>query len=84
MAYSTMEKKPLMLVLAVQFFEVYLSSVLSPVTVYTDHNPLVFMNRMRNSNQCIMRWSLILQPYLLEIQHVKGIDNVIADALSRM
>ena len=66
MAYSTVEKEAL--ALAVRFFEVYLSSDLSPITVYTDHSPLVFIDKMRNSNQRIMRWSLILQPYLLKIQ----------------
>ena len=69
---------------AVQYFDVYLSSASVPITVYTDHNPLVFIDRMRTSNQRIMRWSLILQPYSLKIVHIKGIDNVIADALSRV
>lgn len=83
MAYSTVEKEALALVLAVQFFEIYLSSAPAPIIVHTDHNPLVFIDRMRNSNQRIMRWSLILQPCPLHIQHIKGVDNVIADALSR-
>ncbi|KAL2103191.1 hypothetical protein ACEWY4_000059 [Coilia grayii] len=84
LAYSTVEKEALALVLAVQFFEVYLSSAPCPITVYTDHNPLVFIDRMRNSNQRIMRWSLILQPYPLKIKYIKGVDNVLADALSRV
>ena len=84
MVYSTIEKEALALVWAVQYFDVYLSSASVPITVYTDHNPLVFIDRMRTSNQRIMRWSLILQPYSLKIVHIKGIDNVIADALSRV
>ena len=84
MVYSTIEKEALALVWAVQYFDVYLSSASVPITVYTDHNPLVFIDRMRTSNQRIMRWSLILQPYSLKIEHIKGIDNVIADALSRV
>lgn len=80
---STIEKEALALVLAVQHFEVYLGSVAAPIIIYTDHNPLVFLNRMRNQNQRLMRWSLILQPFHLEIKPIRGKDNVIADALSR-
>ena len=82
-AYSTIEKEALSLVLAIQQFEVYLGSSSHPTTVYSDHDPLRFLNRMRNSNQCLMRWSLILKPYDLEIMHVRGADNILADALSR-
>lgn len=81
--YSTIEKEALALVLAVQHFEVYLGSIAAPIIIYTDHNPLVFLNRMRNRNQRLMRWSLILQPFHLEIKHIQGKDNVIADTLSR-
>lgn len=82
-AYSTIEKEALALVLAFQHFEVYVGGAACPVVVYTDHNPLVFLDRMRNSNQRLMRWSLILQGYNLEIRHIRGRDNVVADALSR-
>ncbi len=82
--YSTVEKEALALILAVQHFEVYLSAVCGPITVYTDHNPLTFLDRMRGKNQRIMRWSLILQPFHLQIKHIRGKDNIIADALSRM
>ena len=81
--YSTVEKEALALVMAVQYFEVYLGSASDYITVYTDHNPLVFIDRMRNSNQRIMRWSLILQPYPLHIKYIRGVENIIADALSR-
>lgn len=63
--------------------EVYVSSS-SPVIIYTDHNPLVFLDRMRNANQRLMRWSLVLQAFDLEIHHIRGKDNVVADALSRV
>ncbi|KAK4326574.1 hypothetical protein Pmani_002888 [Petrolisthes manimaculis] len=35
------------------------------------------------NNQRLLRWSLTLQPYNLVIRHIKGTDNLIADALSR-
>ena len=80
--YSTIEKELLALILAVQHFEVYISRV-KLLKVYTDHNPLVFLKRMKNRNRRLLNWSLLLQEYNLDIHHIKGTDNVIADALSR-
>ena len=72
------------LVLAVQQFEIYVCVGCRPVIVYTDHNPLVFLNRMRNKNRRLLNWSLLLQEYDLEIRHIKGKDNIVADCLSRI
>jgi len=82
--YSTIEKECLALILALQHFEVYISSAPSPVVVFSDHNPLTFIDRMKNKNQRLLRWSLYLQEYNLDIRHIKGKDNLIADALSRV
>ena len=54
-----------------------------PMLVFTDHNPLTFIHKMRNKNQRLTRWSLMLQEYDVIKRHIKGNDNVIADALSR-
>ena len=81
--YSTIEKEALALLLALQHFDVYLSTVLFPITVLTDHNPLVFVNKMKNNNQRLLRWCLCFQEYNLNIQHIQGRENVIADALSQ-
>ena len=81
--YSTIEKETLAMLLALQHFEVYVGSSASPVVVYTDHNPLVFLARIYNSNQRLMRWALLVQGYNIVIRHKKGVDNVVADALSR-
>ena len=82
--YSTIEKECLALVLALQHFEVYLSSSSLPIHVFSDHNPLVFINRVKNKNHRLLRWSLMLQEYNLDIKHIKGKDNLIADCLSRI
>ncbi|XP_066946104.1 uncharacterized protein [Macrobrachium rosenbergii] len=81
--YSTIEKEALCLVKAVEHFDVYLNPTMYPIDVYTDHNPLVFLNRCKDKNQRILRWSLFLQEYNLNIRHISGKDNVIPDALSR-
>ena len=49
MNYSTIEKECLSLVLAVQHFEVYLTSSSLPIVVYGDHNLLTFINKMKNN-----------------------------------
>ena len=65
--YSTVEKETLSLVLSLEHFEVYLSPSVSPVQVYTDHNPLTHIQHMMNHNKRLLHWSLIQQKYELEI-----------------
>ena len=81
--YSVVEKETLGLVLALEHFDVYLGSTPFKIKVYTDHNPLTFLKTMKNKNQRLVRWSLAMQEYNLEIQHIPGSENVVADALSR-
>ena len=68
---------------ALQHFDVYLSAAVAPVEAFTDHNPLVFIHKMKNKNQRLLHWSLALQEYRLIIRHIRGKDNIIADTLSR-
>ena len=82
-SYSTVEKECLSLILALQHFEVYLASSVAPIVIFTDHNPLTFIHKMKNKNQRLLRWSLMLQEHNLDIRHIKGKDNIIPDALSR-
>ena len=81
--YSTVEKETLSLILAYIHFEPYLSSSKVPIIIYTDHNPLKFLNTFRNKNARLTRWSLMLQEKNLEIHHIHGKDNVVPDVLSR-
>ncbi|KAL2091618.1 hypothetical protein ACEWY4_013881 [Coilia grayii] len=81
--YSTIEKEALALIWALQHFDVYVGGGAHPVIVFSDHNPLTFLHSLQNPNQRLMRWALFLQPYDLQIRHIKGVDNVMADALSR-
>ena len=83
-SYSTIEKEAWGLILSLHHFDVYVKDTAQPVQNFTDHNPLVFLHKMKNSNQRLMRWCLVLQDYDLEIYHVKGSKNVIADAPSRV
>ena len=84
MNYSAIEKECLSLILAVQHFEVYLTSSSLPIVVYSDQNHLALINKMKNNNQRLMWWCLMLQEYNIDIKHIKGKDNIIADALSHV
>ena len=82
-SYSTIEKEALSLVLALQKYECYIQGAIE-VVVFTDHNPLTFLDKMKAHNQRLLRWSLYLQKFPLRIRHIKGTNNFIADALSRI
>ena len=81
--YSTVEKETLALLLSLRHFEVYATSGVTPLKVFSDHNPIKFLQRFGNKNRRLANWSLILQEYNFDIEHIKGKDNVIADSLSR-
>ena len=82
-AYFTIEKEGLAIVMALKKFECYLLHHPEVVQVYSDHNPLAFIQGAKFQNQRILRWTLFLQPFNLNIHHIRGVDNIIADALSR-
>ena len=65
--------------MALEHFGVYLASSTGPIVGWTDHNPLLFLNKFKNKNQRLTRWSLMLQEWHLEIKHTKGQENVIPD-----
>ena len=81
--YSTIEKELLGIILALKHFDFYVNGSQYPIEIFTDHNPLTFLTRV-TQNQRLLRWSLFLQSYDLNIKHIKGKENVIADALSRI
>ena len=81
--YSTIKKECLSLILALQHFEVYLTSSSSPVVVFSDQNLLTFIHKRKNKYQRLLRWSLLLQEYNLDLRHIKWKDNITSDALSR-
>ena len=82
--YSAIEKECLALILALEYFDVYLGTTVHQVLVFTDHNPLTFIHRMKNRNQRLVRLRLTLQEYNLDIRHIIGKDNAMANALSRI
>ena len=79
---STTEKECLSLVWAIQLLHPYLYG--TTFVVETDHNALVWLYKVKDTNQKLLRWSLILQQYKFSVCHKRGKDNVNADVLSRI
>ena len=79
--YSTVEKECLAIKLGVQAFRVYLLG--RNFIVQTDHQALVWLDRLKDNNARLTRWSLALQPYSFQIIHRPGKANGNADMLSR-
>ena len=49
----------------------------------TDHSALKYLLGQKNLTPRLARWALIIQGYDYEVQHVKGSENNVPDALSR-
>lgn len=57
------------LVWALQDFDVYVGGGSVPVVIFSDHNPLTFLQSLQSPNQQLIQWVLLLQPYSLDIRH---------------
>ena len=53
-----------------------------PFTIHTDHQNLTFMTS--NSSSMVARWYIALQEFDYTLHFVKGSQNTIADAMSRL
>lgn len=53
------------------------------IIIRTDHYALKFLGHCKLLNDRLTRWSLYLNEFDFEVEHVKGRDNVVADTLSR-
>ncbi len=64
--YSTIEKECLAIKLGVETFKVYLLG--RRFMIQTDHRSLVWLNKLKEKNNRLTRWSLALQPFIFDIQ----------------
>ena len=78
--YSFAEKETLAFILALKHFNVYISSV--PVVAFTCHNPLILLNSLCPKKRLVRQGQFFLQSYGIDIPHIKGQDNLVADVLS--
>jgi hypothetical protein len=80
--YATTEKELLAVVFAFEKFRSYI--VNSKVIVYTDHAAIKYLLAKKDAKPRLICWILLLQEFDVEIRDKKGVENVVADHLSRM
>ena len=81
--YSTYERELLATVKACEFFRVFLLG--APFTLHTAHKALaaLFTSELKTSSR-IVKWIMRLPEFGFSIEYIKGSDNVVVDALSRI
>ena len=80
--YPTHEKEMLAIVRALKKFRAELLG--AHFTIYTDHRTLECFKGQRDLSRRQARWQEFLAEYDFDIRYVKGEENTVADALSRM
>ena len=80
--YTIIEKELLAVVFALDKFRAYL--VESFIIVFTDHSALKYLLTKQDAKARLIRWILLLQEFNLQIKDNKGVENVVADHLSRL
>ncbi len=79
--YSTIEKECLAIRWAVLTLRYYLLG--REFTLCSDHAPLQWLHRMKDTNARITCWYLALQPFKFKVIHRPGTQMTVADFLSR-
>jgi hypothetical protein len=79
--YSTIEREALAMVWAIEKLTVFVYG--REFVLLVDHKPLTFIQNHKAANSRVMRWSLFLQDWNFIVKSIKGVDNFIADYLSR-
>ena len=79
MNYTTTEKELLAIVETLKEFRNILLG--QRIVVYTDHKNLTYKNF---NTERVVRWRMVIEDFGPEIIYIKGNDNVVADAMSRL
>jgi hypothetical protein len=79
--YTVTEKELLAIIFGLQKFRTILLG--HRIVIRTDHYALKFLKQCRLLNDRLTRWSLLLNEFDYDVEHIRGKDNVVADTLSR-
>ena len=80
--YTTTEKELLAIVFALDKFPAYL--VGSFIVVFIGHSALKYLLTKKYAKARLIRWIFLLQEFNLHIKDKKGVENVVADHISRL
>lgn len=80
--YATIEKELLAIVWSIKYFRPYLYG--KRFIIRTDHKPLLYLFNMTNPSSRLTKFRLLLEEYDFKVEYVRGRNNVVADALSRI
>ena len=77
--WSTLEKEAFAIYFSLTKWEHYLRD--AQFTLQTDHLNLTYLNQ--ETSPKVQRWKLAVQEYDFVVEHIKGVNNIVADGLSR-
>jgi len=80
-AWSTIERKAFAIIWALNHFKDIVYG--AKISVFCDHNPLQYIKECAPKGAKLLRWSLALQEFDIDLRYAKGSDNAVADYLSR-
>ncbi|GFW17680.1 retrovirus-related Pol polyprotein from transposon opus [Trichonephila clavipes] len=79
--YTVTERECLTVIWALNKFKTYFGSL--PVKVITDHAALTKLTNGKNLSSRMIRWALKSSEFNIKWEHRPGVQNVVADVLSR-
>jgi hypothetical protein len=80
--YAVVEKEALAAIVALNKFRGWVFGS-TQITIYSDHNPLLYLTQAAPKSPKLMRWALALQSYPLVWKNRRGQLNCVADYLTR-
>ncbi|UYV61070.1 K02A2.6-like, partial [Cordylochernes scorpioides] len=82
--YSTYDRELLAIYLSIKFFKHLLEA--REFTILTDHKPLIYAFKQKNekASPIQLRHLQYFSQFTTDIKYIKGTDNIVADALSRV
>ena len=81
-SWSVVEKEAYAVIFALKKFANFLFA--TKVTVFSDHNPLMYLKDCAPRSAKLTRWALALQEFELTWSYKPGHKNQVADYLSRL
>ena len=80
--YTTTEKDLVAVVFTLDKFRNYLLG--TSIVIFIDHSALKYLLNKKNVKARLIRWIILLQEFNIQIKDKQGVENVVADHLSRV